>query len=330
MCRAATPISRRNPRSTSRSTGCAIRRPDPCSSAATSSSSPRFRASTASARPSNPTRTMTLVYKQGGRADRTQDATRSDGAAISPQRYQHFVRGTIRSRGDTVEIVAGASGGPGHGRISLFGDEIDSITEFDPADRPEDRMTSPLIKVYANSHLCDAEAGPCARPSKGYPRRRLKHAARGTPCQRSACCWRPSAWSSAPIFDLEMIEADRLLRRHRELFALPDRPHARRAAADPYSNIWPDNALVFVRRKPRHRAPARRHVPGRLCAARRRWPNIGFRLPSCLSTTARCASRNGTPLRPDSPCMSSATPGKLGAGADQRRLRRAGHPAQPA
>ena len=48
-CRAPTPTSRRNPRSTSRSTGCATRRRARCSSATTSSSSPRSPASTASA-----------------------------------------------------------------------------------------------------------------------------------------------------------------------------------------------------------------------------------------------------------------------------------------
>jgi hypothetical protein len=53
-CPAPTPSSRRNPRSTSRSTGCATPPPGRCSSATTSSSSPRCPASTASAR-SRPT-----------------------------------------------------------------------------------------------------------------------------------------------------------------------------------------------------------------------------------------------------------------------------------
>ena len=48
--RAPTPISRRNPRSTSRSTACATRRRARCSNATTWSSSPRCRASTVSAR----------------------------------------------------------------------------------------------------------------------------------------------------------------------------------------------------------------------------------------------------------------------------------------
>ena len=55
MCRAPTPISRRNPRSTSRSTACATPPRARCWSATTSSSSPRSPASTASAR-SKPTR----------------------------------------------------------------------------------------------------------------------------------------------------------------------------------------------------------------------------------------------------------------------------------
>ena len=44
------------------------------------------------------------------------------------------MRGTFRVRGDTVELF------PAHledraWRISLFGDEVESITEFDPLDR---------------------------------------------------------------------------------------------------------------------------------------------------------------------------------------------------
>ena len=55
MCRARTPISRRNPPSTSRSTACATRPRARCWSATTSSSSPPSPASTVSAR-SRPTR----------------------------------------------------------------------------------------------------------------------------------------------------------------------------------------------------------------------------------------------------------------------------------
>ncbi|WP_304187484.1 excinuclease ABC subunit UvrB [Phenylobacterium aquaticum] len=63
---------------------------------------------------------------------------------------QAFERGTFRRRGDTIEIF------PAHyedraWRLSLFGDEIESITEFDPL---TGKKTTDLetVKVYANSH----------------------------------------------------------------------------------------------------------------------------------------------------------------------------------
>jgi excinuclease ABC subunit B len=63
---------------------------------------------------------------------------------------QAFERGTFRRRGDTIEIF------PAHyedraWRISLFGDEIETITEFDPL---TGRKTADLkgVKIYANSH----------------------------------------------------------------------------------------------------------------------------------------------------------------------------------
>ncbi|WP_304168895.1 excinuclease ABC subunit UvrB [Phenylobacterium aquaticum] len=63
---------------------------------------------------------------------------------------QAFERGTFRRRGDTIEIF------PAHyedraWRLSLFGDEIEAITEFDPL---TGKKTTDLetVKVYANSH----------------------------------------------------------------------------------------------------------------------------------------------------------------------------------
>ncbi|MEW6596779.1 MAG: excinuclease ABC subunit UvrB [Pseudomonadota bacterium] len=63
---------------------------------------------------------------------------------------QAFTRGTFRRRGDVIEIF------PAHyedraWRISLFGEEIESISEFDPL---TGKKTSDLqtVKVYANSH----------------------------------------------------------------------------------------------------------------------------------------------------------------------------------
>jgi excinuclease ABC subunit B len=61
-----------------------------------------------------------------------------------------FARGCFRAKGDTVEIW------PAHledraWRVSLFGDQIDSIAEFDPL-TGEKASSMDLIKLYANSH----------------------------------------------------------------------------------------------------------------------------------------------------------------------------------
>ncbi|MSO71640.1 MAG: excinuclease ABC subunit UvrB [Alphaproteobacteria bacterium] len=61
-----------------------------------------------------------------------------------------FHRGTVRSRGDTVELW------PAHledraWRISLFGDEIEAICEFDPL-TGERVATLDSVRIYANSH----------------------------------------------------------------------------------------------------------------------------------------------------------------------------------
>ena len=63
---------------------------------------------------------------------------------------QAFERGTFRKRGDVLEIF------PAHyedraWRVQLFGDEVESIQEFDPL---TGRKTAelPQVKIYANSH----------------------------------------------------------------------------------------------------------------------------------------------------------------------------------
>src|ERR1700733_3589047 len=61
-----------------------------------------------------------------------------------------FQRGTFRVRGDTVEIF------PAHyedraWRLSLFGEELESIHEFDPL-TGEKTAQLESIKIYPNSH----------------------------------------------------------------------------------------------------------------------------------------------------------------------------------
>jgi excinuclease ABC subunit B len=73
---------------------------------------------------------MTFAVKVGERLSR--DQLLADLVALHYRRNEAaFVRGSFRVRGDTIEVF------PAHyedraWRISMFGDEIDSITEFDP------------------------------------------------------------------------------------------------------------------------------------------------------------------------------------------------------
>ncbi len=80
---------------------------------------------------------------------------------------QNFVRGTFRVRGDSVEIF------PAHledraWQLSLFGDEIEAITEFDPL-TGEKTAALEAIKVYANSHYVTP------RPTLQQAMKQIKH-----------------------------------------------------------------------------------------------------------------------------------------------------------
>jgi len=61
-----------------------------------------------------------------------------------------FTRGTFRVRGDTIEVF------PAHfddqaWRIDFFGDEVDSLTEFDPlTGKTQGQLNN--VRIYANSH----------------------------------------------------------------------------------------------------------------------------------------------------------------------------------
>ena len=92
---------------------------------------------------------MVVKLEVGGRIDRDTLAR-----ALVEQQYRRndaaFQRGTFRLRGETVDVF------PSHyedraWRVSLFGDEIESISEFDPL---TGEITAKLddVHIYANSH----------------------------------------------------------------------------------------------------------------------------------------------------------------------------------
>ncbi len=104
-----------------------------------------------------------------------------------------FQRGAFRVRGDTVELF------PAHlddraWRFSLFGDEIESITEFDPlTGQKTDELE--LVKIYSNSHYVTPK--PTLQQAIKSIKARAEAAAGGV-VREPASCWRRSGWSSAP------------------------------------------------------------------------------------------------------------------------------------
>jgi excinuclease ABC subunit B len=92
---------------------------------------------------------MTLKIKTGQRMDRN-ELLRELVKLQYKRNEVAFQRGTFRARGDAVEIF------PAHcedraWRVSLFGDEIEAIWEFDPL-TGEKKATLAEAKLYANSH----------------------------------------------------------------------------------------------------------------------------------------------------------------------------------
>ena len=92
---------------------------------------------------------MTFAIKKGARIAQRQLI--ADLVALHYKRNdQNFVRGTFRVRGDTIELF------PSHlddraWRISLFGDEVEQIVEFDPLTGQKNAELE-SVKVYSNSH----------------------------------------------------------------------------------------------------------------------------------------------------------------------------------
>ena len=92
---------------------------------------------------------MTFKLEEGQRID-----PRTVAEQLVANQYtrndMNFVRGTFRVKGDVVDIY------PAHfedraWKLSFFGDELESITEFDPlTGRTMQKL--PAIKIYANSH----------------------------------------------------------------------------------------------------------------------------------------------------------------------------------
>ena len=169
----------------------------------------------------------------------------------------NFVRGTFRLKGDTLELF------PAHledraWRVSFFGDEIESIQEFDPLTGHKSADLK-SVKVYANSHYVT-------------PKPTLQQAVRGI---REELRWRLEELDRAG----RLLEAQRLLQRTTFDIEMMEatgscagienysRYLTGRKPGEPPPTLFeylPDNALVFVDESHVTDPAARRHVSRRL------------------------------------------------------------------
>src|SRR6185503_18451318 len=185
-----------------------------------------------------------------------------------------FSRGCFRARGDTIDIF------PAHyedraWRVTLFGDEVDSIFEFDPlTGRNAAELES--VKIYANSHYVTPRP-TLAQAVKGM-REELRQ--RLDWFRREGKLLEAQRLEQRTLFDLEMIEATGSCAGIENY----SRWLTGRRAGEPPPTLFeylPDEALVFVDES---------HVTipqlgGMYRGDYRRKATLaeyGFRLPSCI------------------------------------------------
>jgi excinuclease ABC subunit B len=241
---------------------------------------------------------MTFSLKRGERID--QRALLADLVALQYKRSAgDFYRGSFRVRGDAIEIF------PAHyedraWRVSLFGDELEAIHEFDPlTGQKTDELE--FVKIYANSHyvtprptLLQAIAG--IKVELRHRLDQLNAAGRLLEAQRL---------EQRTLYDLEMMEATGSCAGIENY----SRYLTGRKPGEPPPTLFeyvPDDALVFVDES---------HVTvpqlgGMYRGDFRRKATLaeyGFRLPSCMDNRP-LRFEEWDAMRPQTTAV-SATPG---------------------
>ncbi len=187
---------------------------------------------------------------------------------------QNFFRGTFRARGEYLEIF------PSHledraWRLSLFGDKLEKIEEFDPLTGDQVRDLS-LVKVYANSHYITPK--PTVEQAVIKIRRELEETLKKHKAENKLL--EAQRLEERTKFDLEMIEATGSCAGIENY----SRFLSGRKPGEPPPTLFeyfPDNTLVFVDES---------HVTvpqlnGMFKGDRSRKSTLaeyGFRLPSCM------------------------------------------------
>ena len=187
---------------------------------------------------------------------------------------QNFFRGTFRARGEYLEIF------PSHledraWRLSLFGDKLEKIEEFDPLTGDQVRELN-LVKVYANSHYITPK--PTVEQAVINIRKELELTLKKHRSENKLL--EAQRLEERTKFDLEMIEATGSCAGIENY----SRFLSGRKPGEPPPTLFeyfPDNALIFVDES---------HVTvpqlnGMFKGDRSRKSTLaeyGFRLPSCM------------------------------------------------
>ena len=242
---------------------------------------------------------MTFALKVGDVVDRN-EILRQLVALQYRRNDAVFQRGTFRVRGDSIEIF------PAHyedraWRVTLFGDEIDGIAEFDPL---TGEKTDPLdfVKVYANSHYVT----PRPTLHQAVKQIRVELAARLEQLNAEGRLLEAQRLEQRCTFDIEMLEATGVCAGIENY----SRYLTGRRPGEPPPTLFeylPDNALVVVDES---------HVTIGQLGGMERGDNkrkstlaeYGFRLPSCIDNRPLKFSEWNA-MRPQS-IFVSATPGK--------------------
>ncbi|HEY7457867.1 MAG TPA: excinuclease ABC subunit UvrB [Xanthobacteraceae bacterium] len=241
---------------------------------------------------------MTFALQKGQHL--SQRALIADLVALMYRRTDmDFQRGTFRVRGDVIDLF------PAHyedraWRIQLFGDEIESLQEFDPL-TGEKIADLEFVKVYANSHYVTPK--PTLHQAINGIKAELKQ--RVEQLTRANRLLEAQRLEQRALFDLEMLAATGSCAGIENY----SRYLTGRNAGEPPPTLFeylPDNALVFVdechvtvpQLGGMYRGDFRRKAT---------LAEYGFRLPSCLDNRP-LRFEEWDLMRPQTVCV-SATPG---------------------
>jgi excinuclease ABC subunit B len=241
---------------------------------------------------------MTFQIEIGDRLDQRQLL-----ADLVAQQYKRremdFQRGSFRVRGDTIELF------PAHledaaWRISMFGDEVESITEFDPL---TGKKTGDLksVKIYANSHYVTP------RPALNSAIKSIKEELklRLAELENAGRLLEAQRLEQRTRYDLEMLEATGSCQSIENY----SRYLTGRKPGEPPPTLFeyiPDNAILFIDES--HVSVPQ--IGGMYRGDFRRKATLaefGFRLPSCMDNRP-LRFEEWDAMRPDTVSV-SATPG---------------------